>query len=241
MLTQNTLQYLDKLYKDQDSYRPSKAIAAQLASKQILVFVGPTCVGKNTIMEAIAATDEHFKIAGTFTSRDPRPNEKGYTYYENTDEGLRPVLTAIEEHRVVQYAVNPHAHTLYGSELEDYPGEFNVADVFSSAVSQFKRLGFQKTITFSLATDPIPWLEQFERRFPPNHPQRKARRDEAIESIEWSLSQSSKNHFWLINIHGKQAVTAERVIAFVTGASEMKDNGRGYAVAILRAAQSIQV
>jgi guanylate kinase len=240
-LSRDALQYLDLLYEEQGTYRPNLAVATKLASKQMLVFVGPTCVGKNMVMETIAATDKRFRIVGTFTSRDPRPNEKGYTYYENTDSGLAPILADIKEHRVVQYAVNRYAHTLYGSTLDDYPCEFNMGDVLSSAVSQFEQLGFQRVITFSLTTDPAPWLEQFERRFPPNHPQREARRNEAIESITWSLSQSGNSHFWIINTHGKQTETARHIIKLATGTSQSEHGGRDVAKTLLQVVQGIKV
>jgi hypothetical protein len=239
MLSQEMIEYLDRLYQDQHTYLPSKTIAAQLASKQILLFVGPTCIGKNTIMEAVAASDNRFSVAGTFTSREPRPDDKDYTYYENSDGGLRALLTDIAERRVVQYAVNPHAHTLYGSRIEDYPGECNMADVFSSAVSQFLHLGFRQAIVLSLVAEPTAWLSRFEQRFPVGHPQRKARRDEAIESITWSLRRPPGSHCWLVNTYGQQQATAQKVITRAEHGPEAVGDGYTLAHAMLQAAQGI--
>jgi guanylate kinase len=216
-LSPATLAELDRLYAIQNSYRPSEAIAAQLAGKTILMLVGPTCAGKNTVMEAVTKADERFKVVGTFTSRDPRPSDQNYTYYQNTDQGLQPILADIAKRRVVQYAVNRHAHLLYGSSPTDYAGEFNLADVFSSAVDQFQQLDFSHTLVISVATDPAAWLRRFNERFPAGHPQRAARRSEAIESIKWSLNQTASDHYWIVNTDNRPIIAAQAVIALAEG------------------------
>jgi len=237
----DTLALLQRLYESQSTYQPDEAIAAQLAHKHVLLFVGPTCAGKNTVMETVAKTNGSFTTVGRFTSREPRPDDKGYTYYDNTDAGLAPILRAISERHVVQYAVHPYAHTLYGSNLEDYPGKYNMADVFSGAVAQFKQLGFQQTMVLSIATDPTAWRKRFDERFPIGHPQRQARRNEAIESLTWSLTQHANDRHWIENVDGKPEIAAQRVIAITAGVSSNEERLRTLATANLRAIQEVKV
>jgi len=182
MLSDHIIQKLKQLYAAEPQYRPNSSIAEQLTDKTLIMFVGATCEGKNTIMEAVAAQNTLFKVAGTFTSREPRPSDdrSRYTYYQNTDEGLGGILQMIDNHEVVQYAVNPHAQQLYGSVPSDYRADYNLADVFSSAVETFRHLGFKRAITATIITDPAVWIRRFEERFPRTHPYRKARRDAAI-------------------------------------------------------------
>lgn len=241
MLSQSTLSLLNKLFEAQNSYKPRDSLAKQLATKNVLTFVSPTCTGKNTIMEAASKIDDRFKVIGTFTSREPRSSDVSYTYYENSDDGLQPLLTSIKEHKVVQYAVNPHANTIYGSDIDDYSGEYNLGDVFSSAIDQFRQLGFRKVTTISLTTDPSIWLKRFEKRFPPGDPQRRARRDEAIESIEWSLAQKSNDHFWVENIDGHPEIASQKVISIATGVSSSGIDARATAQSCLEAAKNISV
>lgn len=240
MISAATTARLDALYAAQGSYQPNGDIKAALRSKVMLMFIGATCEGKNTVMSAVSKLDPEFQIVGTFTSREPRDSDiTPYTYYENTDKGLQPLLDRIDRREVVQYAVNPHAHLIYGSELSDYFSTYNLGDVFASAVSSFRQLGFQKALAITVITEPSVWLQRFDERFPHGHPQRIARRDEAIDSFTWSLSQATSDHFWVENIDGKPETAAAKAIEIARGISPGQPEARELAEASLKAAQSI--
>jgi hypothetical protein len=220
MLSPVTIQQLDILHKTQNSYEPNPTIQAQLSAKTLFAVVGATCEGKNTVMEAVTGLDPRFRIAGTFTSRDPRETDSPsvYTYYQNSDEGLQGLLAEIAKREVVQYAINTHAHTIYGSHLADYTSAYNLRDVFSGAVAGFRRLGFKQVVTTSVITDPSIWRRRFEERFPVGNPLRESRRNEAIESLTWSLAQPEDGqHFWLENVDGKPEGAARQLIAIANG------------------------
>lgn len=241
MISEATGRRLQELFASQNDYRPKLEITAELQQKVILMFIGATCEGKNTVMEAVAQLDDRFRIAGTFTSRPPREGDDAarYTYYENSDAGLQPLFERIDRHEVVQYAVNPHAQLIYGSEPKDYPATYNLGDVFSSAVTSFRQLGFRQATALTIITDPKTWLGRFEARFPAGHPQRQARRDEAIESFNWSLAQSGPDHFWVENIDGQPEAAAREVIAISLGSSGGDPAARQLAEASLVAARKI--
>ncbi len=240
MLSDQTIQTLNQLHEVQDTYRPNPDITAQLSDKTIIMVVGATCQGKNLIMDTIVKLDERFHMAHTRTSRPPRTGDEPgrYTYFENSDEGLRPVFEAIEDHTMVQYAVNPYSQMIYGSMLSDYPTEYNLADIISSAVDNFRHLGFKQTITISIVSDPASWLKRFEERFPVGDAQRKGRKDEAIESLTWSLAQEN-DHYWVHNVDGQPELAAEQVIAIAEGTGSGKPEARELAQACLEAARGI--
>lgn len=242
MLSDQTTQTLDRLFKNQDDYRPNPEITAKLATKTIVMLVGATCEGKNRLMDTAAQLDERFHVVGTRTSREPREgDEQGrYTYYQNSDEGLRSVFESIGRREMVQYAVNPYAQLIYGSAIDDYPSEYGLADVFSSAIENFRQLGFSRAIAITVISDPTVWLERFNERFPRGNPQRQARRDEAIESFTWSLSQN-KDHFWVENVNGQPELGAQQIIDIALGTSTGQPNVRNMATASLEAAWSIAV
>lgn len=242
MLSEQTIQTLNQLHEAQESYRPNADITAQLSDKTIVMMVGATCQGKNLIMDTVIKLDERFHMAHTRTSRPPRTGDEPgrYTYFENSDEGLRPVFEAIENHSMVQYAVNFYSQLIYGSMLSDYPTEFNLADVISSAVDNFRHLGFKRTIAISVVSEPASWLKRFEERFPAGDAQRKARKDEAIESLTWSLAQDH-DHYWVHNVDGQPEMAAEQVIAIASGTGEGQPETRELAQACLEAAQNIVV
>ncbi|HSX07169.1 MAG TPA: hypothetical protein VLG92_05620 [Candidatus Saccharimonadia bacterium] len=240
MLSEQTIQTLNQLHETEDAYRPSSDITAQLGAKTIIMVIGATCQGKNLVMDTAVKLDERFHIAHTRTSRPPRAGDEPgrYTYFENSDEGLRPVFEAIQNHAMVQYAVNPYSPLIYGSMPADYPTEYNLADVISSAVDNFRHLGFKRTIAITVVSEPTSWLQRFEERFPAGDAQRKARKDEAIESLSWSLSQET-DHYWVHNVDGQPELAAEQVIAIASGTSNGQPEARKLAEACLEAARSI--
>jgi len=242
MISEQTIQKLNQLHKIQDRYEPSLDIADKLATKTIIMAVGATCEGKNLVMDTASQLDERFRVVGTRTSREPREGDdpNRYTYYQNTDEGLSGVLKAIEQHKMVQYAINPYSQLIYASTIEDYPSEYNLADVFSSAIENFRHLGFKQATAITIITEPAVWLARFQERFPRKHPQRQARRDEAIESFTWSLSQE-KDHFWVENKDGDPEVAAQELIAIALGKSTGNPDAKQLAKASLEAAWSIVV
>ena len=243
MISEATTQLLQKLFQVQNTYQPAPAIIAQLSSKSLLMFVGATCVGKNTVMQSVAGSDPRFGVSGTFTTRPPREddNPKVYTYYEHSDEGLEPILSRIAKREVVNYAINPHSLLLYGTELSDYPYEYNLKDIFSSAITGFRQLGFKQTLAVTVITQPEIWLQRFEARFPVGHPQREARRDEAIDSFSWSLGQTGADHLWVENIDGQPELAAQLVLDACLQGGTGQPEARKLAEASLEAAEQIQL
>lgn len=243
MISEDTEQKLAELFAVQDTYRPNESIAQQLANKTMLMFVGATCEGKNTVMEAVAALDKRFAITGNITTRPPRSDDdpSRYTYYEHTDQDLQALLARIERREMVNYAINQHTKYVYTGALSDYPTEYNLGDVVSNAVTGYRQLGFKKTFAFTVITNPAVWLKRFEERFPLGHPQRKARRDEAIESFTWSLAQTSTDHYWVENVDGKSELAAQTVLDVCLRGGAGRPGARKLAEASLEAAKQIQL
>jgi guanylate kinase len=241
MISDTTKQALTKLYATQNDYRPAPEITAALSNKTIVMLVGATCEGKNTVMQAVRELDSRFGIAGTRTTREPRQGDDTarYTYYPNTDAGVAPFLQAIEQHQAVQYAVNPYAHLIYGSMPEDYRAEYNLADVFSSAVANFRQLGFKRAIAITVVTKTTTWLARFDERFPAGNTSRQARRDEAIESFKWSLNQMGPDHYWVENVDGQPELAAQEVINICLGMGQGQLQAKALAASSLDAARNI--
>jgi len=241
MISPATEQRLAALFEAQHSYQPAPEIAQQLLGKTVVMLVGATCEGKNTVMDAVCQLDDRFSISGRFTSREPRGSDKPgeYTYYRNTDEGLSSLLTSIDRRQVVQYAVNPHANLIYGTSLGDYTANYNLSDIFASSVDTFRNLSFKRALAITVITDPDTWLHRFDERFPPGHAQRRARRDEAIESFTWSLAQDTDDHFWIRNLQDQADLAAQAVIDITVSGGTGEPSARELAIASLQAAQDI--
>ena len=214
MLNEETKVRIAKLAAEQAKYRPHAATRAKLAEKTLVMLVSATCMGKSTIMRELA---DEIPTVGTITTRPARQDDAHdrYEYFEHSDTGLAPLLHDIETGKLVQYTVNPHSGFIYGSRVEDYPGEINIGDYFSTVVDDFKDYGFKRTIPISVITDPASWLRRFEARFPAGYPDRQARLREAVESLEWSLSRADTQ--WVINHNGASQVAAASVKTIIQG------------------------
>lgn len=201
MLSDSTLATLDELHAKQQRYIPNQTVRQTLSSKDLLCIVGASCMGKTTIMDILVQASDLFGEFTTFTSRPPRPDERSerYIYYNHTDEGLAELFESIRRGEVVQYNVNPYSKYIYGSFPSGYRYEHNIGDVFSSSVDHYCKIGFRSVTSITIISEPTEWLERFNARFPQGDFQRVARLDEAIQSFEWSLSQMSSSHNFIIN------------------------------------------
>lgn len=212
-LSAETEATLRRLLAEQPTYKPVPAVLDKLQHISFVCFVGATCMGKTTLMDALVALDSsQYGKTRNFTTRPPRADDdpKRYYYFEHTDAGLAPVLKRIAQHENLQHNINPYTLTMYGSEIGDYPHTHNLGDIFSSSIDGFRQLGFGHLRIFSVVTNPDAWLARIEERFPVGHPNRLARLQEAADSLSWSLAQTTSDHAWVINPpeHIEVAVTS---------------------------------
>lgn len=197
-------------------------------------------MGKTTVMQSLAdAAPGQYGEFVTFTSRPPRAsdNKTRYVYYPHTDAGLKLLIDRIRHRDVVQYNVNPFNLYMYGSDIAGYPYANNLGDIFASSVDDFRRLGFGKAQFFTVVAPASLWLERFNERFAPGDPQRAARLQEAVTSLQWSLAQTDPDHTWVINDRPSRIVAAE-VISYIRGSKTLQSDqirARGIATNCLEA------
>jgi energy-coupling factor transporter ATP-binding protein EcfA2 len=213
MISEQTEATLRRLLAEQPHYKPTATILKKLEAVHFLCFVGATCMGKTTLMDALVAYNpERYGKTRNFTSRPPREDDdpRRYYYYEHSDGGLAPVLERIATHENLQHNINPYTLIMYGSEIGDYPHPYNLGDIFSSSIDGFRQLGFGELRIFSVVTDAEHWVRRIEERFPAGHPSRQARVQEAVDSLTWSLAQKDTDHSWVISPpeHIETAVTS---------------------------------
>ena len=185
-----------------------------LHDKTLVMIIGPTAVGKSSLMNEVVSIDAEFSRVSGFTTREPRANDEPGLYRYLTNAAARHV---IEQGEVVQFAIHPTTGDMYGTQLKDYPKRFNLLDTLSTVVEGLQSLPFKSTITISLTTDPRAWQTWLLNRYPEaDDEQRIKRLEEARQSIEWSMAQTT-DHFWLVNQPNNLRATAEQLIAIVRG------------------------
>jgi len=182
-----------------------------LSGKTLVMIVGPTAVGKSSLMNEVVAQDSEFGRVSGFTTRRQRPNDEPGLYRYLSNGAARQL---IEKGEVVQFAIHPTTGDMYGTQPQDYPRLFNLLDTLSTVVGGIQSLPFKSVVTVSLTTDPAAWQSWVLGRYPEPSEERTKRLQEAVQSIEWSMSQSA-NHFWLINRPNDIAATANELINVV--------------------------
>jgi len=197
-----------------------------LQDKTLVMLVGPSAVGKSTLMNVVVKQSDSFKRVSGFTTRAPRTNDEPGLYRYVTSEEAKE---RIRDNRLVQYAVHPSTGVIYGTEPSDYPGKYNLLDTLSSVVLELRTLPFQTSITISLTAPAEQWRTQFLTRYPTQSEDALKRLAEAKLSIEWSLAQTD-NHVWLNNPRGKLQHTAQRLIAIASQGQTGDDDTNAHAI-----------
>lgn len=228
MVSEKLIKELLRLEEEQHKYAPSNQVARQLENKTLVMVVGPACAGKTTVIDEVSKTDGRFGIVGSFTTRDPRADEGGkkFAYIPHTDEGLEKLFRRIKNKEVVQYMVHPTTKHIYGSDVSDFAGEYNLLDAIASSVDQLRTLPFKHTRIIGLVAGTSQWLFWFNSRFPAGHPERENRGREAVTSLRWLLGQPYGNVRWVINEQDKAEDAARETVRI--SLSESKGDMHGY-------------
>lgn len=182
-----------------------------LQHKNLVMLVGPTAVGKSTIMNEVVLRDGDFARATGFTTREPRSNDEPGQYRYVSHESVQNM---IKNRQVLQSVANPANGHVYGTSVEDYPGAYNMKDTLSIAVEEFKRIPFKSHTVISITVSPELWVEWLNLRYQIPSAERTKRLQEAKTSVEWSLHQNG-DHQWLVNHSGDKHSVAESLIAMV--------------------------
>lgn len=162
----------------------------QIAKKVIIPIVGPTSVGKTTLMRAVAAADKDIYRSRGFTTR-PRQTgepEDTYRFLPNTPKQQQELIQQMATGELLQSAIHPETGYLYGTNIDDYQGKYNIISTLSSEVANFQAMGFYDCKVIMLVAAPTDWQKRFfDRDFSKDEANKRIK--EGITSINWALAQ----------------------------------------------------
>jgi energy-coupling factor transporter ATP-binding protein EcfA2 len=240
MISPATQQRLDQAKLQENSYRPSGAVLETLAAKDFVMVVGPSAMGKSTLMNKVAELDGEFARVKNTTTRPKRDNDEPglYEYIPHDDTGLRPLLDQMAAGRLVQYAIYPTTGFIYATHPESYPATYNMLDTQSQVVTNLAKLPFHKTHIIGLVTDPMAWQQWFLARNPKASDDYTKRLDEAILSLEWLVGQSTIR--WIYNHPDNITAGAKELISVVKDNENTNQTYRKYAIELLSLARQMK-
>ncbi|HET7529158.1 MAG TPA: hypothetical protein VFJ84_02950 [Candidatus Saccharimonadales bacterium] len=200
------------------AYRPQGETSRHIRDVSIGMIIGPTCVGKSTVIKEVVALDPEFSNPGGFTDRKLRPSDaKSYRQLRTDEESLGEFLEAVKRGEPVQYMVYDTGH-IYGSEVRDYQTPFSVLDTVFRSVDNLRNVGFKSTTPIALSADPDQYVRQLRARFGNDFSSEEVtvRLNEAVMSLEWALEQKDDIN-WVLNRPDEADQAAREVIGLVRG------------------------
>lgn len=174
--------------KLQSSYQPSDKTKQHLAQIDLLAIVGPTGVGKTTIINEL---DIPFVMSDV--SRERRPDEKGDKNYHFRTDYL-DIIREIKNGEYVQFLISKYDE-FYGTKLSSYPssGVCTMA-IIAQVMSQFRQLGFRDVRAVYVM--PPSYVEWMRRIGGVRAEELTSRIDEARQSI--LLAQEQAEHYTFV-------------------------------------------
>lgn len=151
------------------AYKPSPAVEELVRQTPILLLVGPTGAGKDSVKEKLLATGRFHHII-SHTTRPPRINhgipEQNGREYHFIDTPMASQM--LDDHKFIEAKV--YSGNLYGTsvaEIEAARAEGKVAmtDLEVQGVAEYKALDPNVMAVFLLPPDFQTWQERLQRRY----------------------------------------------------------------------------
>lgn len=208
-----------------NEYRPPD-LREQLADKTMIAVVGPSSVGKTSlIQEIVHQNPDDFHAVQTLTTRPPSPRDDNGSmrYLPHNKEGLDQLRDKMERGDLVQIKLHDTTGYVYATELSDYPKPYNLLAVLATEVHKFRRLPFGYCATIGVAANPKnawgPWLmDRFSAT--DNSSEVTKRLAEARISLNWLLNDAET--MWIENRPGDLELshTAREIVRLVRGSGD---------------------
>ncbi len=195
--------FIEWVEKLQDSYVPSEATLNQLANIDLVALVGPTGVGKSTVI-----TELGIPYVMSDVTREQRPDElhSSITYHFRND--YLKIIDEVKNGEYVQFLQAPTGE-FYGTRLSAYPESgLCVMAILAGVIPKFKSLGFRSVKNIYLM--PPSYIEWMRRISGVRSRDLLARIDEARQSILLSLQDDS--YYFVLNDTLELAVNEVKAI-----------------------------
>jgi len=203
-----------------ENYRPDEHVLEELGSVHLVMIVGPTGVGKSTLIKACGLP----QVIGD-ASRPPREGEvNGVDYWFRSEEEM---LTEADAGRYLQLAVGSEGD-LKATHAASFPRSGPaIFAVIASAVDEFRHLPFAETTTVVIVPPSYDiWMERIDMHH--TDPQKLAIRfEEARRSYEFALNDEAS----IFIVDDELNATIPRLLDVAVGKVSHQEHVRARAIA----------
>lgn len=175
----------------QSSYSMSDQAKKKLANIELVAIIGPTGVGKTTIIHELGLPH----VASDVT-RPIRPHEKKSQKEYNFRDDYEEMHKQLKNGEFAQFVVSNFGD-FYGTHIDSYPdsGKCTIA-VFAQALSSFEIMGFKSITAFYIM--PPSYIEWMRRIGGDRSTQILERIDEARQSITSAMN-NQETYLFILN------------------------------------------
>ncbi len=187
------LEHLEEFEALLEDYSPSEAVTDVLRKAPLVVLVGPTGSGRNTLIDELVKTGNYFMIVSD-TTRAPRivegePEQNGKVYWFKTEA---EVLEGIREQDYVEAAVI-HRQQVSGAHKREFEkayqqGKIALKEIEVQGESTYRSHNPELKSVFLLPPAFDEWLLRLHKRSKMTNEELRRRLKSAEQEIETALS-----------------------------------------------------
>lgn len=185
---------------------------------KLIVLVGPTAVGKGTIVSFITDHFPQFVVSVSATTRQPRPGEKEGTHYFFVDDvGFD---TLIADNQLLEWATVHGGHR-YGTPREPVEAHLDrgihvILEIDIQGLRQVKKKMKRRASLLSVFIEP-PSFEELERRLEARGTEDASARQNRLATARVELAAKNECDALVVNDQVEEA--AKTIVDLVIGAS----------------------
>lgn len=213
------------LHDGESTYAPNDQQQTALRKMSMVALIGPTAVGKSSLVGELCKDSDKFHELISFTTRPPRPGEgdEEYRFLPHTLRTITQLAIKIRERELVQYAIHPNTGYIYGTELADFSAtSHNIAPILSSGTESLRRIPFGRYTEISVVSSPDDWQGRFSSRAQQmNSIELEQRLTQSRDSLEWSLEEPAMH--WVVNTQDRIDQASQAIRRIVDNPSERSE------------------
>lgn len=168
-----------------------------LRNKILVSIIGPSRVGRTSLMHTACQLDPSFRVVKPFTSQTPCPTGPLGTHYflKDTAENYRFLSGQLEQGNVAHITRRASGY-LYGVHAGAFTGRYNVMQVPTSDLPAIRRLPFEYHIAVGVSAPVKDWEQRFEQAGY-GLDEADQRLNESATDLHWALQ--DPHTIWLSN------------------------------------------
>lgn len=208
------------LQENEQNYYSNDQVRSVLGRKVISMIIGPTAVGKSTIIHEMLSIKPEWSVAGTITTRRRRNDDPDNYFTEAEGITNQDLIGRINSGDLINYSVHPGGD-IYAYSPDSFGTKYNLAPLTTPSIETMKTAGFERAETSFIYAKPEDWEFFLKDRL--SDPKIAARLEESATSLRYGLDNAKSLHI-IENTIGSEGLrkSAQKVIEITMGYAKIE-------------------